>query len=642
MSAHSWSERSRSLPGGCKKLCLVLLCHKNSAKKDLEQTIEGFLNQEEGRIELVLLLWCADCPPTLVEFARELVSKQQQVGVIESQYSFLGNLPASLESISQFDSDGVILCACGTILKTRCISFLLSKKAEYATGTILAASGIRIFSHEKLVKAEESLQNGEYLKYYSESKEDRVVHFFPAEFCYISTNILSKAADYHNPEFGTLDNLWFSFVAQYYLEQRIWKVRMDDAVTVQREQSPALFPRATDAQLRSLTRFYSHIYELDWPKRISKPFYSLDKLNAVQSSTLSSLALWDKGFGGVNMLSEPACQLDFASAAAYGVHVIRIGAVGDAKDLAYLIDPNAQSFDEDNAHFLTVLPRLMQSLRNAGQVGLKVVITLADVPGCEFHSRSGDSPNFPFWESPECRTRVAKFWGLVAKSLTGQKEIIMAYDLINEPYTSDDKAADYFDEMPMTHREELHQFQLDAIREIRQYDKDTMVVVKGTWYASPRAIRSLEPLPDPHVAYAFHMYASPLLTLPAKHATGVTCSYPGPVRRWAKCRWSNVELNQQSLQTLLHSTVRQWQLQHRIPSTRILVAEFGICRTVPGAKQYLTDLVEIFQEFGWSWLLFSFRDEEWDAMDYELGTDYKNMLNRSPSDLFMSVAQYFS
>ena len=87
--------------------------------------------------------------------------------------------------------------------------------------------------------------------------------------------------------------------------------------------------------------------------------------------------------------------------------------------------------------------------------------------------------------------------------------------------------------------------------------------------------------------------------------------------------------------------VRQWQLQHGVPSNRILVAEFGICRTVCGAKQYLTDLIEIFQEFGWSWLLFSFRDEEWDALDYELGTDSMNMLTRSPSDLFMSVAQHF-
>lgn len=644
MSSHSRDGWSEPRLYGCKKLCVVLLCSQRNSKKDLKQTVEGFLKQEVGDSELVLLVWCVECPPTVIEFARELGSKhldELKLHVFESRHSFLGSLPASLESISQFHSEGIILCSCGTVLKADCISFLLSKISEYGSSTILSASGVRIFPHEKLANAKESLQNGEYLRYYSGSKEDRVVHFLTMDFCCINVSILSKAADYHNPEFGVLDYLWFSFVSQYYLKQRIWKIRMDDVITVQCKQSPALLPLATDAQLEVLNRFYSHIYELNWPKRISKPYYSLDVLNAVRSSTLPPLALWDRGFGGVNMLSEPACQLDFASAAAYGVQVIRIGAVGDAKDLAYLIDRNAQSFEEDEVHFLTVLPRLMQSLRNAGQVGLKVVITLADVPGCEFHSRSMDSPNFSFWESPECRARVAKFWGLLAKSLTDQKDTIMGYDLINEPYTSDDKAADYFDEMPMTHLEELHQFQLDAVKEIRKYDKDTMVVVKGTWYASPRAIKSLKPLPDPCVAYAFHMYASPLLTLPAKHATGITFSYPGPVRRWAKCRWKTVELNRQSLLNLLHSTVRQWQLQHGVPSTRILVAEFGICRTVLGAKQYLTDLVEIFQEFGWSWLLFSFRDEEWDAMDYELGTDYRNMLNRFPSDLFMSVAQYF-
>ena len=43
--------------------------------------------------------------------------------------------------------------------------------------------------------------------------------------------------------------------------------------------------------------------------------------------------------------------------------------------------------------------------------------------------------------------------------------------LINEPYTPEDNAVDYFDEMPMNHQEELHQFQLDGIEEIRKHDK---------------------------------------------------------------------------------------------------------------------------------------------------------------------------
>ena len=95
------------------------------------------------------------------------------------------------------------------------------------------------------------------------------------------------------------------------------------------------------------------------------------------------------------------------------------------------------------------------------------------------------------------------------------------------------------------------------------------------------------------------------------------------------------------LRQLLRDHVVSWQTQHSIPSSQMLVAEFGICREVPGAQNYLSDLVELFSAFGWSWLLFSYRDEEWDAMDYELGSHKTNMLYRSPTDMFLSVARHF-
>ena len=82
-------------------------------------------------------------------------------------------------------------------------------------------------------------------------------------------------------------------------------------------------------------------------------------------------------------------------------------------------------------------------------------------------------------------------------------------------------------------------------------------------------------------------------------------------------------------------------MKHGILSNRILVAEFGISREVQGALEYLEDLISLFQHFKWSWLLFSFRDEEWDALDYELGPSMDNMLNRSSTRLFLTVADHF-
>ena len=91
----------------------------DNSKKELRQTVEGFLKQEE-RESVALLVWYVNCPPTIVECAREFDSK---LCVTESAHTFLGNLLASLASISQFELENVILCFCGIVPKSDCITF---------------------------------------------------------------------------------------------------------------------------------------------------------------------------------------------------------------------------------------------------------------------------------------------------------------------------------------------------------------------------------------------------------------------------------------------------------------------------------------------------------------------------------------
>ena len=56
------------------------------------------------------------------------------------------------------------------------------------------------------------------------------------------------------------------------------------------------------------------------------------------------------------------------------------------------------------------------------------------------------------------------------------------------------------------------------------------------------------------------------------------------------------------------------------PSNRIVAGEFGVNRKAPGATRYFKDLIQIFDEEGLHWAFYSWREDEWDAMDYELGT----------------------
>jgi hypothetical protein len=39
----------------------------------------------------------------------------------------------------------------------------------------------------------------------------------------------------------------------------------------------------------------------------------------------------------------------------------------------------------------------------------------------------------------------------------------------------------------------------------------------------------------------------------------------------------------------------------------------------PGAADYLKDLMDIFNQNRWHWAFYSFREDTWDGMDYEIG-----------------------
>ena len=618
-------------------LCLIISCTEKNSENAFKSTYKSVKNQKDNPFNLSLIAWCS--PTSQV--------KSSLCHVVESSYSFLGDLPSSLSVLSQ--SDGckachVLLCSSGVVFKENYFSFLRDNiQTEYSDNVILTAQGIRIFPHEPIHDPYYQLREGTHWKLYNHAKTDRAVHIFTPELCIFRMDLLQQISSYLDPRFSQLGHLWWSFVLSHFLHYSVWKIQMDTVVDFSHIPSPQLVPNKSDNTSNLFNEFYAHIVECNWPPSISQPFHNADKLQATLLSNKQPHEVWQEGFGGVNMSAEPATELDFTAAAAYGIRIIRIGAVCDAKDLAFLIDPQASTAEEDKAHFLQAVPRLRSIICKAAEKGLKVIITMTDLPGGMFHSHSKESCSLSFWESSYSRTRAAKFWGLIAESLADLSTNIMGYDVINEPYTQEDQDVCFFEDMPFVHANELNQFYMDVLKEIRVHDSKTVVIVKSTWFSSPRTIDILQPLPDPNVVYGFHMYAPHHLTLHRQFNTQ-TGTYPGHIPRWPNCAYPEVdavEITPDYLHQLLEKTVHSWQVKHGVPSNQILVAEFGICREVQGAQQYLDDLVSIFQCFKWSWLLFSFRDEEWDALDYELGPSMDNMLDRSPTKLFLAVADHF-
>ena len=586
-----------------------------------------------------VVFWCLKCPKNFIEQTKGICG--DAACVVTAEQAPLCQIALFLSRLPSFNKDDIACFVSSEIIvKENAFEFITSKMKEYdisCNSIVLTSEGFRFFPHTKCVEG--LISEGIHWKKYTESHTDREVHVFSPDFCIFTINVLLKLQRLQDDTALHRNAIWLSFLLSFKLKPpvHIWKIKTSDAIALISDKSGDLLSLIPEDKGRSsiFQQLYSELYDLGWPEGISNPGKTREICTNL-SNDESCSSIWHKGFGGVNMPFEPASELDFEAAAAYGVKVIRVGAVCDAKDLIFLLNSESHSVKDDMLHLSKVIPRLRKGLLKANSFGLKVIITMADLPGCPFHSGSSKS----FWNSSYCRERVVKFWGFLAKHLSDLKNTVMGYDLINEPYTLEDTDCDFFDEMPMAHTTLLHEFYAKSVQEIRKSDSTVGILLKGLWFASPRAIESIQPIPDPFVFYGFHAYIPPILTLP--HAFKFPSQvYPGPVPKWISYQDEKVDVNYEKLHKLLKETVYAWQIHYNVPSRQIVAAEFGISREVEGASLYLSDLIHIFESFEWSWMVFSFRDEEWDSLDYELGTDKSNVLHRSTTDLFLTVAKHF-
>ena len=134
-------------------------------------------------------------------------------------------------------------------------------------------------------------------------------------------------------------------------------------------------------------------------------------------------------------------------------------------------------------------------------------------------------------------------------------------------------------------------------------------------HGSVAGLTHLSPVDDPAILYSFHFYAPWQYT--ARKANKGRYAYPdkmpssgdGPAEKWERDALARVM-----------GPVGEWAARHGVPTNRIVAAEFGCDRGAPGAREYLEDVVTTLNDRGWHWAFYSFREDSWDRMDYEVGT----------------------
>ena len=246
---------------------------------------------------------------------------------------------------------------------------------------------------------------------------------------------------------------------------------------------------------------------------------------------------------------------------------------------------------DDYDHWIDAeLDDLALALDAAARHGIKLVIDLHWPPGGRV-----DDMTLRMVLEKKYQDHFVKVWQRIATRFKDHPAV-WCYDLINEPVQnqpSPDGVADWLG------------VQLLAARAIRQIDPDTAISIEVDQWDSAPAYAWLAPVDIPNVIYQVHMYWPGQFTHQGVHdkwqAPGL--EYPGMI--------GSIHVDQQALRRHLQP-VREFQQQ---TGAHIYVGEFSAIRWAPGADRFLSDCIEIFEEYGWDWTYHAYR--EWQGWSLE-------------------------
>jgi hypothetical protein len=345
---------------------------------------------------------------------------------------------------------------------------------------------------------------------------------------------------------------------------------------------------------------------------------------AISSHTVGSppppdkLAFWDVQRKGTNCFNLKVDRQYFAGCRAAGIGLVRLTWskwTGGGRD--FLLG--------DADHFEGIPPSDLATLRrvldDADAEGIRLVLTPLSLPGLRWRQQNGGKFDDRLWRDESYHRQAAAFWRELAGALRDHPAVV-GYNLINEPAPAralkvdlpDAAAREAFEKRVANTPADLNRLYRALVGAVRAVDPKTPILLDATDFAAPEAIAFLRPLDeDARTLYAVHCYTPWTYTTFRKN--GGKRRYPGVMEIDGRQeRWDRAALQKYLAQ------VDDWAKRNRVPANRIVVAEFGCDRRVAGAQRYLADLIDVINGFGWHWMFYAFREDEWDGLDYEVGT----------------------
>lgn len=200
-----------------------------------------------------------------------------------------------------------------------------------------------------------------------------------------------------------------------------------------------------------------------------------------------------------------------------------------------------------------------------------------------------------FWKDPELQEKFLKKIEELAKRYAKRGEELGAYQINPEPEIRENGRI-YLPDNWLS-------FQARIIEAIRKFDSRWIDVTPGVG-GQPIGYRDAKPLADARLIYGVHMYVPHAFTHQGRPEHPERSKYPG----YVKMRYWDVSALRKQL-----SSLREFQMKYKVP---VLVGEFSAARWAEGAEQYLLDVADIFEEYGWSWFYHAYGEHHAWNPDY--------------------------
>lgn len=153
-----------------------------------------------------------------------------------------------------------------------------------------------------------------------------------------------------------------------------------------------------------------------------------------------------------------------------------------------------QLFDENGEFDMETLGLVHRTIKQCEASGLKVLFDLHII-----RSHNFDSAGNQLWTSLEEQDRLLGLWHKIDEQLCGYSPDLVAYEFLNEPVAPD--------------TEQWNQLFNRFIRQIREHDKERVLVIESNRWGGTRHVREMSvPEEDPNIIIEMHFYEPYLLT----------------------------------------------------------------------------------------------------------------------------------